>query len=250
MSIATVNNGELTPLAVGNTKIVASTWDGLISDTAEIIVAEKIPAGWESMDIGAVGAPGSAGFNNNSFVIQGSGYDIEENMDEFRFVYQSKSGDFAITAKVDSMTNPHISAKAGVMIREDLSADSRMAYMPLTHYGTFFQRRAGKGGVSQETPVDYTILPPYWVKVLRLGNTFEGFTSPDGITWTSYGSFSINMAQNVYAGLAVTSHNDGQICTAFLDNVSIKDTTIVGIQENNLNKTIKLYPNPSHQQNV
>src|SRR5256886_13189564 len=50
---------------------------------------------------------------------------------------------------------------------------------------------------------------PYWVKVVRSGNTFTGYGSPDGATWTQFGSSqTINMAQNVFAGLAVNSGRD------------------------------------------
>jgi hypothetical protein len=34
------------------------------------------------------------------------------------------------------------------------------------------------------------------------------------------GSQTITMGSNVYIGLAVTSHNDGTLCTAVFDNIT------------------------------
>jgi hypothetical protein len=62
--------------------------------------------------------------------------------------------------------------------------------------------------------------PAYWLKVVRTGSTFEGFSSPDGVVWTSVGSQTISMSSSVFIGLAVTSHNDGTLCTAVFENVT------------------------------
>jgi hypothetical protein len=63
---------------------------------------------------------------------------------------------------------------------------------------------------------------PYWVKLVRSGSTFTGFASPDGVNWAQVGaSQSINMAPNVYVGLAVSSNDTSRLTTATFDNVSI-----------------------------
>jgi hypothetical protein len=63
-------------------------------------------------------------------------------------------------------------------------------------------------------------VPSFWLKVVRTGSSFEGFSSPDGIVWTSVGSQTISMGSSVFIGLAVTSHNDGILCTATFENVT------------------------------
>jgi len=71
---------------------------------------------------------------------------------------------------------------------------------------------------------------PYWVKVVRSGSTFSGYNSLDGVNWTQVGTAqTINMAQNVYIGLAVSSDdwassNPPTLATATFDNVSISPT--------------------------
>ena len=62
---------------------------------------------------------------------------------------------------------------------------------------------------------------PYWVKLVRSGNSFSGYISADSNTWTQVGAAqTITMANPVYAGLAVTAHNNSSLCTATFDNVT------------------------------
>ena len=80
--------------------------------------SSTLPPPWQTSDIGSVGHAGSASASNGSFTLSGSGDDIWNNADAFRYVYQSFSGDGTITARVGSVGNTNAWAKAGVMFRE------------------------------------------------------------------------------------------------------------------------------------
>jgi hypothetical protein len=56
--------------------------------------------------------------------------------------------------------------------------------------------------------------------VQRVGKKFTTSVSADGTNWTVIGSVNITMSQNVYIGLAVSSHADGELSTATLDDVT------------------------------
>jgi hypothetical protein len=105
------------------------------------------------------------------------------------------------------------------MIRETLAAGSKQALMALTPgNGLSFQRRPTTGGLSAST-AGGAATAPYWVKLVRNGNTFTGYKSTDGTNWTSVGSATITMGANVYVGVADTSHNNALLCTSTLDGV-------------------------------
>jgi hypothetical protein len=53
-----------------------------------------------------------------------------------------------------------------------------------------------------------------------VGDVFTAYRSADGTNWTSIGSVTISMSTSVYIGLPVTSHVNGTLCTATLDNVT------------------------------
>src|SRR5205807_10443315 len=138
----------------------------------------------------------------------------------FAFVYQSASGDCSIVARVLNVQNTDPAAKAGVMVRETLNSNSTEASMFLTPTnGLIVQARTSTGGTVGSTNV-VGKLAPYWLKGVRTGNTYYGYYSPDGITWTPFASQSITMGTSVYIGLAVSSRFEGILCTATFDNVT------------------------------
>jgi hypothetical protein len=89
---------------------------------------------------------------------------------------------------------------------------------------TTWQVRAGTNGT---TAIGNTASSPapYWVKIVRSGNTFTGYASSDGTNFMPVGSYTIAMATNVYVGLAVTSHNNGVLNTSTFDHVTVTGTT-------------------------
>src|SRR6185369_343050 len=116
------------------------------------------------------------------------------------------SGDVEITARVTQIMNNAGSSfsRTGVMIREELTEGAKHAMMTLKPNGEleFFYRPATDG---QSTSVKANAaFAPYWVRVVRSGNVFTGYTSADGVTWRQEGSTSFAMASTVYVGLAVS----------------------------------------------
>ncbi len=155
---------------------------------------------------------------NGAFTIGASGHDIWNNADDFRYVYEKLSGDGSIMVKVDSLVNTHASAKAGVMIRQDLTDGSPMVDMILTAtngVGMEWRPTAGANAVATNASKVTTIRAPQWVKLTRKGNDFTAQYSADGKTWLdiknpaltgTVASVTVNMPSNVYLGLCVTSH--------------------------------------------
>jgi len=190
------------------------------SDEASAVPAAPLTSPWNTKDIGVVGVPGGASYSSSKFTVLGSGRDIWDTSDEFRFVYQAASGDCTIVARVASVGNTDPWAKAGVMIRETLNADSKHSSMFVTPgNGVAAQGRLTTGAASVNANTT-GLAAPYWVKVVRTGSTFKAYYSSNGSTWTLAGSQSITMGSSVYIGLGVTSHNDSTLCTAVFDNVT------------------------------
>ena len=153
--------------------------------------------------------------------------------DEFHYAFKTLTGAGSIVARVESVGNTNVWAKAGVMIRQTLDPDSAHAMMVVTPAsGVSFQRRPSTGGTS----VDNTtagITAPYWVKIERdLAGNFKAYSSANGSTWLMLGvAEPIQMGSNVYIGLAVTAHDAALTCQAKFTNVTI--TGSVGPQWSN-----------------
>ena len=184
-------------------------------------VIPLLPNPWVNGDIGAVGQVGSASYNNGIFTVKGSGADIVDNADAFQFVYQPWTGDGQIIARVTGVQNTDGWAKAGVMFRESLAANSRHALMLVSAaQGTGFQRRLNTDGLSSWTPGALTGAP-YWVKLTRTGNLFKAYGSVNGTDWTLVGTNTISMGSTIYAGLAVTAHNNAALNTSTFSDVLV-----------------------------
>jgi PKD repeat protein len=189
----------------------------------------SLPLPWQSGDVGAVGLAGSGSRLDGVYTIAGGGADIWNTADAFRFACQPLSGDGEVVARILSQTNTDAWAKAGVMIRESLAAGSRHAIMVLTPgNGASFQYRAATGGGSTSVVSPAPAGAPIWVRLVRGGNRITAYRSADGAAWTQVGTSTVAMGATVYAGLAVTAHNNGALSTATFDNVAVTPAPVNG----------------------
>jgi regulation of enolase protein 1 (concanavalin A-like superfamily) len=215
--------GKYTAPASGTLATITATAGG-VPGTAQVGV---VTSPWASQDVGSVGATGIASDSGGTFTIQGAGADIWNTADEFRYVYRQLSGDVAITARVASQQNTNASAKSGVMIRNTLGAADQYAIMAVTPgSGTTFQYRATSGANAIENAKTAGIVAPYWVRLVRVGNTFSAYRSSNGTTWVPQGTQSITMGTTVYVGLAVCSHNDATLNTSTFSNVTVSQPSV------------------------
>jgi hypothetical protein len=160
-----------------------------------------------------------------TITMSGSGHDIWDAADDFRFAYKRITGDATIIAKVDSLDKTNDWAKAGVMIRETLAAGSAMVYAVVTpSNGVSFGWRPAADGTPDQ--VNKTgVAAPQWVKLIRKANVFTAQYSADGQTWTSLPKadgtdVSVFMSGSVYIGLGVTSHDVARTTTARFSNIT------------------------------
>ena len=209
-------------------------WPGLLILSLGLMVAIKLAvkaqdaaptSAWQDTDIGATPVAGDAQLDGTGgYQVSSAGGDIWWNSDAFHFVYQPLNGNGQIVARVLGLQGIDSLAKAGVMIRETLDANSRNAMTLVTlGQGAFFQWRSATGGGSDQSIGNTNVAAPYWVKIVRSGDCIGGYTSPDGVSWTLVGWQVIGgLASQVYVGLAVTSHDpQGRICAAGFDQVNI-----------------------------
>jgi hypothetical protein len=174
----------------------------------------------------------------DAFTMSAAGADIWSNADQFRYAFKRLTGDGSIVARVESIGNSDVWAKAGVMIRESLDPGSSHAFMLVTPDGrrVFQNRSFNKSGCQSAHGGPGAITLPCWVKVERRGSQFTGSYSLDGVNWIkqpdtentgtnrSPNPQTINMASSVYVGLALTSHTADATTTAVFSGVATAGT--------------------------
>jgi hypothetical protein len=195
------------------------------NDTFNITVTPGIFTDMMNVGAGTAG-PTSSTYSGGTYTEVGNGADIWQ-QDQFHYLYKSWTGDGTIIARVTSLGISHGAAKAAVMFRETVNVDSRhamMAVQPPTGGGAEWAYR------SSGTQTNYTatagIAPTYWIKLVRSGDTFTGFTAPDTSgtpgAWTQRGTQSITMPGTILVGLATLSHSATLTTTATYDYVTVQ----------------------------
>lgn len=184
-----------------------------------------LPAPWGEQNVGTVGVAGStSATDSTTFSVSGAGIGTVPtgDADAFHLVSQNISGDTTIVARVSS-----IAAKAGLTIRENADANARHATIALqTGNSVSFQRRTTTGQPSAST--NATGLPsPRWLKLVRAGNVFSAWHSPDGTTWAQIGEITITMSPTALAGLVVCSGSSTTTQTAIFDQLAITNSVPV-----------------------
>ena len=193
-------------------------------------------ASFSNSDIGTPQLAGSARQVENGWDLTAGGADIWESSDQFHFLHKQISGDFDIAVRVESFTPAHLYSKAGLMIRETLTADSpHLMFLVFSdnsprnnNLGAYEMqfRSVARGNCQAIYPAVRPPAPPEfpaaypnsWLRVQRRGDRFSAFASTDGNTWKLYAIQSLTLPSLVYVGPALTSHNPHETAEACFRN--------------------------------
>jgi hypothetical protein len=193
-----------------------------------IPATSSITSGLTNIDIGGATPAGSATYAGGKWTVVGAGAEIWGTNDSCYFAYKALTGDGAIIAKVESVQNTSISAKAGVMMRTSLDQGAPRAWMAVTNRiqaEQNMQKLAVYGGSNygNKAFAIANTVPSYWVKLERTGNMITGYVSPDGSNWaaTDVGRIDGPLPNTLYVGLMVSSVANGTLNTSTFSNVRI-----------------------------
>lgn len=176
------------------------------------------------MDVGSVGATGSAVFSAGTWTVKGAGNDIGGGSDGGNFAYQNQIGDGEVIARLAGATWVGSSGKIGLMMRESTNSDSAEVCL-VFDYGAsstprmFYRMTAGDGNTYNDTALNSSSIP-LWLRLKRAGNSFTGYTSVDGTNWNIVASLVIAMPSTINAGLFVCSRSSA-LATGNFDNVTM-----------------------------
>ncbi len=186
-----------------------------------------ITSGFANVEIGGASPAGSSSYSGGIWTVQGGGSETwGTTNDSCHFTYKEITGDCSIIAKVESVQNTSLSAKAGIMMRTSLSQGAPRAWMAVTPRVQFEQNIQGMavyGGTNYSNRAYNIPNSSYWVKLERLGNIVTGYVSQDGTNWaaTDVGRFNDTPPAALYVGLVVCSVANGTLNTSTFSNVRI-----------------------------
>jgi len=175
------------------------------------------------MDIGQCKTKGFAMYNpdNQTYTIGGAGTNMWFDRDEFQYVWTTLQGNFILRAEVKFLgegVEPH--RKVGWIVKNNLDCNSQ--HVNATTHGdglTSLQYRKIAGGLTEEVVSSDSF--PDVIQLERRGDTFIMSTARFGNEFTTVQVNSMELDNEVYAGIYICSHNPDILETAIFRNVRI-----------------------------
>jgi alpha galactosidase A-like protein/alpha galactosidase C-like protein/alpha-galactosidase-like protein len=157
--------------------------------------------------------------------IRAQGADLYNPVDEYGAVYLpgAEHDGSTTTVKIDSQADTSVWAKAGIMVRNDITkAGASPGYLALVETpGNGYLLDWDSNGDGQLDSQDSagTATYPSWLKLVRNGTTYSGYYSTDDSTWHLVGTVTVPTAAATQdVGLTATSHAAGTTGEVDFDN--------------------------------
>ena len=221
--------GELYGIGIQRGGSPASTMAQSLLKT--VFTPAPLPAGWTDTDVvdeaGARrGVPlpfaGFSGYKDGAFVVNDFDYVIDNQADDFHYVYRALKGDGEIVARVAGQSpdgNPR--AMSGLMMRESLRPGSPNVALCRSSAGSTWFNARSKADDWCSSRYQFPSTAP-WLKVVRAGSVFSAFTSPDGSAWTEVNKVTVPMPADILVGMSCAGYqNGGGMQTSRFDHVSV-----------------------------
>jgi Alpha galactosidase A/NPCBM-associated, NEW3 domain of alpha-galactosidase/Alpha galactosidase C-terminal beta sandwich domain/Carbohydrate binding module (family 35) len=210
------------------------TWAGKtrqsLSVAEQVTVARPVQAPYQTYS-SATDAQAVFGESGQQLGIIGAGADLYSGTDAYSSIYLPGAigATSTVTTEVTSQQNMTGFAKAGIMIRNDITGSGT------TPEGVIlFESPSGgiqlewdnNGGsyINSVTPPNGTTPEslPVWLQLQRNGSTYTGYYSYDGQDWLSVGSATVpGQAATQDAGMFLTSHASGSTGQAVFNGFGV-----------------------------
>jgi hypothetical protein len=148
--------------------------------------------------------------------IRAQGADLYNAINEYGTIYLpgAEHDGSTTTVKIDSQTDTDVWAKAGIMVRNDITQpDTSAGYLALVETpsnGYLLDWDSNGDGQLDSQDSTGTATYPSWLKLVRDGTTYSGYYSTDDSTWNLVGTITLPTAAATQdVGLTSTSHAPG-----------------------------------------
>jgi len=249
ISPATVNCNQ-----VGQTIPVTVTVQDAAGNSAtciaQITVQEgtTLPSDWSSNNVG--NANGSAGYkactSNGQFTVTATGFSTSSS-DVLHLTSRQLCGNGEIIAHVASVSN---GGWGGIMLRESLAQGSKMVALK-TQLNSIIRREIRSATNGPASLLNFNRPQHTWLRLVRNGSNFVGYTSHNGTTWAFAFSATVSMTGCIHAGLFAESVNNNVVTTAVFDNVTVTGASAplaapdAPATVNTAAPDFEVYPNPT-----
>ncbi len=253
-SISSNQVGQIVPVLVTVTDV-----NGNSSFCTSQINIGGLPPGW-SQNVNGVGcADGNEiQYNTETEVWTATStncfYGSPFTSDATAFAQRTLCGNGSITAQVTGISGTAL-GWAGVVMRESNAAGARKAQLTTNMSGNQSRREFRVTTNGSAFPQNFPAQNRYWLRIVRSGNQFILYNSPNGNQWFPVGSQTIAMGSCIEIGLVATNYSANSTVTATFANVSYTGNGAFMQIPNQANENLaaiasvqpdfSVYPNPT-----
>jgi uncharacterized delta-60 repeat protein len=249
--IDVIQLGQTVPVTVTATDINGNA----ATCTAQVNVG-GLPAGWSEnpTGIGCAAPCNNFEYNPTNGVWTGTSagafYGTPYNSDVTAFAQRTLCGNGSITAQVTGISGTAL-GWAGIVMRESNAPGAKKAQL-MTNLSNFSRREFRTATNGQAFPQQFPSQNRYWLRIVRAGNQFTMYVSPNGTAWYFAGAQTIVMTNCIEMGLVVTNYTSNSTVAATFAGVSFTGSNpISGTNINEVAESIEapysfeVYPNPT-----
>ena len=255
-SIFSSQVGQTVPVAVTVTDV-----NGNSETCTSQITVTGLPSGW-SQDPNGVGC--AAGNNidynagNATWTATSTNcyYTPPFTSDASAFAQYALCGNGSITAQVTGISGTSL-GWAGVVMRETNAPGAKKAQLT-TNMSNFSRREFRTTTNGTAFPLQFPSQNRRWLRIVRSGNQFAMYVSPNGANWAFAGAQNIQMSSCIEIGLVVSNYTSNSTVTSTFANVSViggnQSISAGGLESLSYQddpiglRDVKVYPNPTSGQ--
>lgn len=143
--------------------------------------------------------------------------------DELAFARRTLCGDGSLTVEVSGIAG-NAFGWAGIVMRESSDPGAKKVQLT-TNLGSTLSRREVRSSTNgAANPQQFPGYGRSWLRLVRTGNQFSGYTSNNGIQWYLVMSATVSMSSCIEMGLVLTNYQQVSTVTATFANVLYTDS--------------------------
>lgn len=218
---------SITCMQVGQTVPVLATVTDVNGNPATCtsqITVTGLPCGWSQQPDGVNCTNGnSIAYNSATQVFTATStdcyYDDPFTSDELAFAQRTLCGDGSITAQVTGI-NGNSLGWAGVIMRESNAGGAKKVQLTTNMNSNLSRREIRTTTNGQAYPQQFPAQNRFWLRIVRQGNQFIGYTSPNGVQWYQTMIATVSMSSCIQIGLVLSNYEQNSTVSATFANVS------------------------------
>ncbi|MBX2929630.1 MAG: S8 family serine peptidase [Saprospiraceae bacterium] len=144
--------------------------------------------------------------------------------DATAFAQRTLCGDGSLTAEVTDISGTAL-GWAGIVMRESNAAGAKKAQL-VTNLNNLSRREFRTTTNGAANPQQFPSQNRYWLRLVRVGNQFSMYVSPNGAAWYFVGAQNIPMNVCIQMGLVATNYQQTSTVVATFANVSYTGSNV------------------------